>query len=87
MSVAISRQTNDALARVMKFFGIDDYNRQLFSQACAAAGVEAFSKTIEALDGAIAVDCRNGVNLRIRNRITEQKEIDRLEKKKGRNHG
>lgn len=87
MSVAISGQTNEALMRVMRFFGIDDYNRQLFSQACAVAGVEAFSKTIEALDGAIAVDCRNGVNLRIRKRIEEQKEIGRLEKQKGRNHG
>ena len=87
MSVAISRKTNDALARVMQFFGIDDYNRQLFSQACSAAGVESFSKTIEALDWAIAVDCRNGVNLRIRKRIEGQKEIGRLEKQKGRNHG
>lgn len=78
MSVAISRKTNDALARVMQFFGIDDYNRQLFSQACAAAGVESFSKTIEALDGAIAVDSRNGANSRIRKRIEEQK---------GRSHG
>lgn len=79
MSVAISRQTNDALVRVMQFFGIDDYNRQLFSQACAAAGVEAFAKTIEALDGAIAVDSRSGVTLRIRKRIEEQREMARKE--------
>lgn len=87
MTVAVSRQTHDALARVMKFFGIDEYNRHLFSQACAAAGVESFSKTIEALDGAIAVDGRVGVNLRIRNRIEEQKEINRRANLKGRNHG
>lgn len=87
MSVAISRTTNDALERVMRFFGIDEYNRQLFSQACAAAGVDAFSKTIEALDGAISIDGRNGVNLRIRKRIAEQKELDRLEKQKGRKYG
>lgn len=87
MSVAISRKTNDALVRVMRFFGIDDYNRQLFSQACAAADVDAFAKTIEALDGAIAVDGRSGVNLRIRKRIEEQKEIDRRANQKGRNNG
>ena len=29
MSVAISGQTNEALMRVMRFFGIDDYHRQL----------------------------------------------------------
>ena len=66
MSVAISRQTRDALGRVLQFFGIDDCNLPLFSQACAAAGVDAFSKTIEALDGAISVDRRNGINGRIR---------------------
>ena len=43
MSEAISRQTHDALVRVMAFFGIDEYNRPLFSQACAAAGVESFA--------------------------------------------
>ena len=87
MSVAISRQTNDALVRVMQFFGIDDCNRQLFSQACAAAGVDSFSKTIEALDGAISVDGRSGVNLRIRKRIEEQKAVDRRANQKGRNNG
>lgn len=87
MSVAISRKTNDALARVMQFFGIDEYNRPLFSQACASAGVEAFSKTVEALDGAIAVDCRSGVNLRIRKRIEAQKEPERRVNLKGRSNG
>ena len=80
MSVAISRQTNEALARVMSFFGIDDYNRPLFSQVAASVGVEVFSKAIEALDGAISVDSRSGVNLRIRKRIEEQREIDRRSK-------
>lgn len=87
MSVAISRQTNEALVRVMAFFGIDDYNRPLFSQACAVVGVDAFSKTIEALDGAIVVDGRIGVTLRIRKRIEEQKEINRKMNLKGRHHG
>lgn len=81
MTVAVSRQTHDALARVMQFFGIDEYNRHLFSQACAAAGVESFSRTFEALDKVIASDNRNGVNLRIRKRIEEQKEIDRKERR------
>lgn len=69
MSVVISRQTNEALRRVMQFFNIDDYNRPLFSEAASAAGVDAFSKTIEAIDGAIAVDSRVGANRRIREAI------------------
>lgn len=87
MSVVISRQTNEALLRVMKFFNIDEYNRPLFSEAAAAAGVESFSKTIEAIDGAIAIDSRNGSNLRIRARIAEQRELDRQSNQKGKKHG
>lgn len=71
----------------MRFFGIDDYNLPLFSQACAEAGVESFSRTFEALDKTVAADGRSGVNVRIRKRIAEQKEIDRKANQKGRNHG
>lgn len=63
----------------MLFFGIDDYNRVLFSSAAQVAGVEAFSKTIEALDGAIKVDSRNAINKRIRERIEMERELKRRE--------
>lgn len=77
MTVAVSRQTREALDRFMRFFGIDDYNLPLFSEACSAAGVESFARTFEALDKAIASDNRNGTNLRIRRRIAEAKSIER----------
>ena len=76
-SAVISRQTSEALDRVMAFFGIDRYDRQLFGEAARAAGVDAFTKTIEALDAAIRIDSRAGTERRIRDRIALQKEIDR----------
>lgn len=75
MSAVINNRTNDALVRVMRFFGIDDYNRPLFGAAASAAGVEAFAKVVEALDGAIASDSRNRVSLRIRDRIEREKRL------------
>ena len=75
-SAVISRQTSDALDRVLAFFGIDSYNRPLFGEAARMAGVDAFSKTIEGLDAAIRVDSRAGTERRIRERIALQREID-----------
>ena len=83
-STVISRQTSDALDRVMAFFGIDSYNRALFGEAARMVGVEAFSKTIEGLDAAIRVDSRAGTERRIRERIALQKEIDQKTKPVGR---
>jgi hypothetical protein len=77
VSVAISRQTNEALMRVMRFFGIDEYNRSLFGDTAQQAGVEAFSKVIEALDRVVGADERSGAGVRIRARIERQKELDR----------
>jgi len=79
-SAVISRQTSDALDRVMKFFGIDAYNRSLFGEAARSAGVDTFSRTIEALDAAISSDSRSCVEQRIRTRITEQKQLDQRAK-------
>ena len=73
VSVAISRETNEALVRVMRFFGIEDYNRTLFGQAAERAGVDAFSATIRALDASIAEDRRSGVNQRIRAQLAVRK--------------
>lgn len=66
MSVVVSKQTGDALARVMTFFGIDEYNRPLFRVAAESCGVEAFSAFIGALDAAVQRDSRYGVGSRIR---------------------
>ena len=82
-SAVISRQTSDALERVLTFFGIDSYNRPLFGEAARAAGVDAFSKTIEGLDVAIRSDSRSGTERRIRDRIALQKEIDKKTKSMG----
>ena len=82
-STVISRQTSDALDRVMAFFGIDSYNRALFGEAARMVGVETFSKTIEALDAAIRNDSRAGTERRIRERIALQKEIDQKAKSMG----
>ena len=76
-NAVITRQTSEALDRVMAFFGIDAYNRPLFGEAARMAGVDAFSKVIEALDGVLATDSRNGSPLRIRDRIERQKVVDR----------
>lgn len=76
-SAIISRQTADALERVMAFFGIDDYNRSLFGEAAADAGVEPFSATIGALDAAIQRDKRNAMTRRIRDRIERQRVLDK----------
>lgn len=69
----ITRETSDALDRVMTFFGIDGYNRFLFGDAARVAGVEEFSKVIAALDGAIAMDPRRGINERIRQNIAQDR--------------
>ena len=82
-STVISRQTSDALDRVMAFFGIDSYNRALFGEAARMVGVEAFSKTIEGLDTAIRNDSRAGTERRIRESIALQKEIDQKTKSMG----
>ena len=69
----ITRETSDALDRVMAFFGIDGYNRSLFGDAAKVAGIDEFSKVITALDGAIAMDARRGINERIRQRIAQER--------------
>ena len=76
-SVVISARTSEALKRVMVFFGIDEYNRPLFGECAKAVGVDQFSRTIEALDAAIQIDSRSGIERRIRARIAQQKELDR----------
>lgn len=86
-SAVISRQTSDALDRVMTFFGVDIYNRPLFGEAARAAGVDSFSKTIEALDVAIRMDSRSGTERRIRDRIARQKEVDQKMKTMRKNNG
>ena len=69
----ITRETSDALDRVMTFFGIDGYNRFLFGEAARVAGVTEFSKVIAALDGVISMDPRRGINDRIRQRIAQER--------------
>lgn len=78
-NVVISRSTLEALERVMAFFGIDSYDRDLFGIAARSCGVDAFSKTIEALDMAIRSDSRSGINRRIRERIEMERELKRRE--------
>lgn len=63
----------------MAFFGIDSYNREVFGIAARQAGVDAFSKTIEALDVAVKADSRSGINRRIRERIEVERELKRRE--------
>ena len=83
-SAVISRNSSDALDRVMAFFGIEPCNRALFGVAAREAGVENFARVIEAIDRAAAADARSGMNLRIRDRIERQKALDDQVKAKGR---
>lgn len=73
MSNVISHSTNESLVRVMRFFGISDYNRPLFSQAATTCGVGTFSAFIQALDQAIQADSRFGVSRRLRESVAREK--------------
>lgn len=73
MSVVVSRQTSDALSRVMAFFGIDEYNRPLFRKAAESCGVDTFERFIGAMDAVVQMDSRSGCGVRIRERIERGK--------------
>lgn len=66
MSVVVSKQSSEALGRVMTFFGIDEYNRPLFRRAAELSGVDTFERFIGAMDQAIQADSRFGAAGRIR---------------------
>ena len=72
MSVVVSRQTSDALSRVMAFFGIDEYNRPLFRKAAESCGVDTFERFIGAMDAVVQMDSRSGCGVRIRERIERE---------------
>lgn len=66
MSVVVSKQASDSLTRVMAFFGIDEYNRQLFRKAAESCGVETFTRFIGAMDAVVQMDSRYSTESRIR---------------------
>ena len=71
----ISRETSEALARVMQFYGIDAYNRNHFGEIARSVGVEVFTQFVVAWDGVISVDSRRGINARIMDRIRREREV------------
>lgn len=66
MSVVVSKQTSEQLTRVMRFFGVDEYNRRLFGRAAESCGVDVFERFVGALDAVVQLDPRFGVESRIR---------------------
>lgn len=69
----ISRETSEALDRVLDALGVDRYNRFLFGRAAERCGGDVFALFVESLDVAIKEDPRRGTNGRIRERIERER--------------
>lgn len=71
----VARETSEALDRVLAFLGVDACNRSLFGRAAERCGRDSFSAFIEALDAAIRADPRHGAQVRIKERIAQEKAL------------